>query len=260
MNLRDLQLRIFASVADPTPPNEALVRTARELVGDGRRTREAQLATYREQYWLRHHGSLVEDFPTVRALLGESRFSEVARAFLVAHPPISPLLGEASRPFPSYLKDTENELLADAARLDFAIIEAGLAADAAPVSVERITQIAEADWPLATLRLHPALRLLSLSHKLDTYRASVMAGSPGELENASAFIVVERRSNGDVYLEPAGEGEIRLLELLHRGTALGEATAQIDDPDPPLAAWFQRWMSRGWIVGIELPTDREGRT
>ena len=130
--------------------------------------------------------------------------------------------------------------------------------------LEKVTSAAgEDDWPRARFRFHPALECLSLSSKLTQYRAQVLARTSAALtddtsheqlvlENGALFVAVERRASGAVFFEELTEDEHTVLSRLRSGMTLGEACAKITEGDPPLAEWFQRWMSHGWIVAIEI--------
>jgi hypothetical protein len=54
-----------------------------------RTTPVERLEIYREQFWLRHRSSLVEDFPGVSGILGRRAWAALIEGYLEAHPPHS---------------------------------------------------------------------------------------------------------------------------------------------------------------------------
>src|ERR1019366_3146332 len=73
-----------AAKADP-----ARSREADQWVAPGGRglAPADRLDIYRDQYWLRHVGNLVDDFPTLEWIVGAPAFRALASRYLTAHPP-----------------------------------------------------------------------------------------------------------------------------------------------------------------------------
>ena len=82
MNLAELQRAMAAAVMTPLTPDEEMRavapdgRAMTEVAGsfiapNSRLTAFERLELYNRQYWLRVLGSLAEDFPAVRAVVGE---------------------------------------------------------------------------------------------------------------------------------------------------------------------------------------------
>src|SRR5690349_19816708 len=76
--------------ASPMPDDPALAASASAVVtGNDRLSPAEQVDIYRRQFWLRHCGVLLEDFPGLAHLLGEGGFDGFCRGYLAAHPPAS---------------------------------------------------------------------------------------------------------------------------------------------------------------------------
>jgi hypothetical protein len=58
------------------------------------------LEIHREQFWLRHTSSLVEDFPDVSGILGQDAWATLIECYLEAHPPRSCTLRYLGLHFP----------------------------------------------------------------------------------------------------------------------------------------------------------------
>lgn len=104
--------------------------------------------------------ALVRRFPVVERLVGPAFFAAMARVFVAAHPPRTPVLLRYGDAFPGFLAGfppvAHLPYLADVARLELARGAAYHAADAAPLDPEALRTAG----PRTRLRLHPSLRLL----------------------------------------------------------------------------------------------------
>lgn len=114
--------------------------------------------------------SLVDSFPTLVRLLGEDYFRAVAREFVQANPPRSPVMAEYGTQLPSYLKGflplEKLPYLADVARLELARIACFHAADSATLSAEDFTSLSIEALLSATFVLNPSLRLVVSEHPI----------------------------------------------------------------------------------------------
>jgi len=263
MSLASLQekLTTFARQKEPIPDDEASRAFASSIAtGNPRMTPAAQVDVYREQFFLRHVGSLREDFPTVERLLGADAFEAMCAAYLTAMPPTSFALRDASDRMANFLAThapySEDALLRDCAAVEWAFIEAFDAADAPPLDVAVLATIDEDAWDRAKLHFHPSLRFLALSYPAHTYRTAVRGDRETARPEAKAVNVVTFRASDDTLrwmeVEPAA---FALLGALASGKMLGEAgedAAKIDpDVGEKIGAWFQSWTANGWISRIE---------
>ena len=93
MNLEQLQRAVFEVTRQPLTPSERMRprlpdgRSVREIANalikpNDRMTSFERLQVYNQQYWFRIMGSLSEDFPGLRSLIGERKFEKLAVAYL----------------------------------------------------------------------------------------------------------------------------------------------------------------------------------
>src|SRR5215831_7086406 len=93
MNLAELQRAMFDVIRQPLTPSEKM----RAQTVDGRRIKEIadaiikpndrltsfeRLEIYNRVYWFRILSALAEDFPGLRAVIGERRFEKMSVAYL----------------------------------------------------------------------------------------------------------------------------------------------------------------------------------
>src|SRR5215471_13420284 len=97
MNLEEMQRAVFDVLRQPLTPSENM----RSRTLDGRPIQEIaqsvikpndrltsfeRLEIYNRQYWFRILGALAEDFPGLRAIIGEKQFEKLSVAYLVDCP------------------------------------------------------------------------------------------------------------------------------------------------------------------------------
>lgn len=115
-------------------------------------TRENALAALRAAY------------PVLERLVGEDYFGQLALDYCERFPSPSGNLHYLGERLPAYLaqrfEDTEYRYFPDVARLEWAYQEVLVAADHAPLDVDRLRLFAPADYPRLVFRLHPAARLV----------------------------------------------------------------------------------------------------
>ncbi len=273
-DLADLQRFVSDAVRGTTVVrgDPALLATAETLISPSPRgmTSHERLEVYREQFWLRHLASIDEDFPTLTWVLGgHDAFRELATEYLRACPPRTWDLQRLGVDLPAYLAGhprwADDALACDAARLDWAFMEAFDAPDSPPFDARVLASTPEDAWPSARIDLHASLRLLSLGHPVHELRDSLREGAAIERPRPSPTHLVVHRDAGCflrvVAVEPLA---FELLETLRGGAPLGEAceaTARTSQRDPQeigerLGGWFQQWTAGGWIRGVRIATQR----
>src|ERR1700739_1541018 len=97
MNLLNIQRRMARAVMTPLTPSarmratapdgRSLRKVAAEIIKpNDRLTSFERLEIYNRQYWFRVLSGFAEDFPGLRAVLGERRFDALAKAYLIDCP------------------------------------------------------------------------------------------------------------------------------------------------------------------------------
>ena len=97
MRLASLQKAVARAVMQPLTQNERMQRVApggermhtyaaRYIKPNDRLSSFDRLEIYNRQYWFRVLGGMAEDFPGLRAVLGEQRFESMCKAYLTECP------------------------------------------------------------------------------------------------------------------------------------------------------------------------------
>jgi hypothetical protein len=252
------------------PQSEAISAEARDrLTGNARLSPVEQLEIYREQFWLRHTASLVEDFPGVGGILGQAEWEKLVESYLVAQSPRAWTLRELGRHFPDHVASQRDlphhALCRDMARLEWCFIELFDAADRPPLDFARIASLPPDTLETGQIVLSPALALLEVGYPVADLRLELMAARASSRVEPVAIpepqpqcLVLYRGGDLRLYHRPVGPEALALLAALQRGLslvaacehALEQAPAHAERLQRNVGTWFQQWAKRGWIVDV----------
>jgi hypothetical protein len=252
--------------------NEAAVRFADEHIGGNDRLSPVeQLEIYREQFWLRHTESLVEDFPGLGGILGQAAWDELVWAYLVEVPPASHDLGELGAGLAAFIATREGleqrALLHDMASLEYSHVAVFGAPDRPKLDPQKLAEIPDDAWEHARLLLDPALRVhrfiypvVALRRRLAVARdeAEPSEAVPLPEPEAEPKCVAVHRRDRLIYHDELEPLAFALLTTLMSGQALGvacETAAQqagvaVEALGEHLGRWFQEWAGRGYVVDV----------
>jgi hypothetical protein len=222
-----------------------------------------QLEIYREQFWLRHTTSLLEDFPGVSGILGQADWERLAEHYLREVVPDSYTLRDLGSRLPQVIDQAmwlpHQALCLDMARLELAYVEVFDAPSSPPLAPERLSHLAEEELLRARLVIAPSVRLLSVSYPVADLRRALRA------EGDEAVAIPEARSQNLVVYRrelrlwdmPVSSVAFAFLTGLARGVPLGtaaEAAAVTAEAEAELGqnigAWFREWASKGLISDV----------
>ena len=195
------------------------------------------LEAYRRNVFANLHDALASTYPVVRRLVGEPFFREAVRCCARAHPSTSGDLHEYGEDFAAFLATYPHAnglpYLADVARLEWAVHESFMAADAAGLDFTRLAQVDPECYPRLRLRLHPAVRMVGSEHPVLAIWDANQSDRDGTLEGGTGAQRVLVRRDGEV-ARPTSitEQEFGLLRALEAGATLEDAG------DPRLLARF----------------------
>ena len=158
MKLLALQRQVARAVMTPltrtermrrvAPDGRNLAAVARKIIKpNDRLTSFERLEIYNRQYWFRVLDAFSEDFPGLRAILGDRRFDAVARAYLTDCPSRSFTMRDLGsrleswlRQHPEYARDRQ-QLALDMVRLEWAEIETFDSAALPPITAESLSRV-----------------------------------------------------------------------------------------------------------------------
>jgi hypothetical protein len=240
-----------AALLDPEQPVPAGV-TSHTSAMPARR-----FAVYRNNVVVGLARALATRFPAVERIVGEEFFAAMARVFVIAHPPLSPLLMKYGDAFPDFIDGfapaAQLSYLADVARLEAARTRAYHAADAEPLDPAQLQAIEPEALGGVSFLLHPSTEIIRSAHPIVT----IWAMNAGETElgaiedwrSEDALIV---RPHLDVEVRALPAGGAAFLDALRAGRPLAEAVdiATAESAQFDLAANLAGLIGSGLIVAI----------
>ena len=215
----DAFARALSDPARPVPPQTA----GREGRPDARR-----FAVYRNNVAVGLIGAIEARYPIVRRLVGEAFFRAMARAFVAAEKPRTPVLIHYGADFPDFVAGFEPAraiaYLCDVARLENAWVEAYHAAEAAALALAALGEIEPGDFGALRFSPHPAARLLRFSHPAASiWAAHQGTDEPRPPETWRAEEALISRPEADVLVRVLPPGGYEFARALFAGATLGEA-------------------------------------
>ncbi len=267
-----LQTRIAAFLRrrrDLATDDEARRFAETHLTGSARLSPVEQLEIYREQFYLRHTASLVEDFPGVGGILGQADWDRLVWDFLATSAPTSYDLAELGAGLADFAGTRdwlpERDLVVEMARFEYAHLEVFAAPDSAPLDPAKLAAVPEDAWERARLQPDTGLRLLALEYPVVELRTRLIQArddgtdAPPLPAPKRVFLAVHRRNLG-VFHDELEPDAFVLLEHVARGEPLGlacESAARdtgvsVESLGAKLERWFAEWSGRGYVVDVVL--------
>ncbi len=241
-----------------------------------------RLEIYSRGYWFRVLDSFYDDYPGLRAILGDERFLKLATAYLAKHPSSSFTLRNLGSRLVEFMEaeprllGRRRRLALDMARFEWAQIVAFDEARRRPITTD---QLLDADPAELRLGLQPYLCLLKLGYGVDEFLLAVKADEEGSLRGDASNAVDSapeiRRKKRHVRLPAAEEVYLAvhrhdnmlyhkrlekpafvLLSALGSGAPIQEAIgaaveacpeAELDWP-AAIRDWFDNWSYLGWLT------------
>ena len=138
---------------------------ARLAIVAGKLDPQTRVAIYRGNILANYRKVLAASYPVVRRLVGSPFFDTATDRFVLGHPSrhgdVNHYGGDYAVFLASYPPARELSYLADVARLEWAIDQANIAADAAPLDVAALATVAPDALAELRFSLHPAARLIA---------------------------------------------------------------------------------------------------
>ena len=242
-----------AALGDASAATPAMTR-GRKGAPDARR-----FAVYRNNVAVGLIGALEARYPVSRRIAGDDLFRAMARAFVLANKPRSPVVIAYGEDFPefaaNFLEAPESGAglsgLADIARLENAWVEAYHAEDASVATVGDLAALSPDCVPGTRIAFHPAARLLRFATPAASVWASAQSsnGPAAPIEEIGEDALITR-PDCDVrarVLPPLGyDFALRLRE----GATLIEAAAALNDPAFDFGAHLVGLLESGAVARV----------
>lgn len=254
----------------PTP------KVAEEFIKpNDRLTSFERLEIYNRQYWLRLKDCFYDDYPGLRAVLGDECFEKLTLAYLKENPSQSFTLRNLGRGLIEFLGKAPRwmppprALALDMARLEWAHIEAFDNETKPPLEIDSLLGVDPAE---IHLQLQPHLTVLQLGYAVDEFLIKIKQGERlrSEASNAmeqqrsrrrtrlkrdlkpkTVFLAVHRHQD-TVYYKRLDAGQFQLLSAFKANASLEEACGNLGESDAnKVQSWFQSWAALGWFCQLQ---------
>jgi hypothetical protein len=253
----DCRAAFAAALLDPdreTPPG---------VVGPNGKASGKRYDVYRNNVTVSLIDALAAIYPAVQRITGIDFFRAMARFYVRAEPPTSPLLFEYGREFPAFIARYEHAQampwLADTARIERAWLDAYHSADAEPLSPDAIARVAPDRLADLVFKAHPSTGIVCSRFAAVTIFAANRADAPvGSIDASNPGDALITRPGLDVMVRHLPPGGATFLAALMAGRPLGEAAAAALQASPSfdLASNIAGMIQAGVFVAVSVGEDR----
>jgi hypothetical protein len=253
MSFQATQTEFAAALLDPARPLPGALTSHSSTLPAKR------FAVYRNNVVFGLVKGLRARFPVVERIVGEEFFAGMARLFVTAHPPRSPLLMRYGDEFADFIcgfaPAAELAYLPDVARLEAARTRAYHAADAERLDPASLRKLDPQALERLRVDLHPSLETLRSRFPVVTIWAMNSGEAElGPIDESEAQDALILRPETEVVLRLLPPGGAAFLGALRGGATLAQAVslAMTDDPRFDLAANLAGLIGSGALAGIAV--------
>ena len=222
-----------------------------------------QLGVYVNAYRYRLNDVVAEDYPVLKAYLGEKRFNALIWDFVNSETSTHFNIGRFALKLPGYVASAlpKNTFAYELCQLETAISQLTDPQESMPLTPEHLTGMTPE--VLMESRLYPrkALQLFAFDYPVNAYYRAVMDdASPPKPRSKKTYLAVFRHE--DVIWRMDLEAlEYNLLSRLFAGESVGQALAELEDSAAEkLSDYFSRWMRNGLLAASESPNEQTKRS
>lgn len=253
-SLADVQAEFSAALRDPKAAMPG------DVTGPDGTPAPRRFAVYRNNVIVGLVNAVSGSFPAVKQIVGEEFFDALARAYVTAEPPRSPVLMEYGGSFPDFIAGfapaASLPYLPDVARIERAWREAYHAAEAVALSPRDLAGVREEDLERLVLKLHPSLRILKSDYpvlKIWRMNTSDEPIVPVDFSVGGEDTLIVR-PEAEVIVRRLPAGGYAFVEAFAAGKTLGEAAAAgiAADDGFDLSANIAGLIDSGAVVGYSI--------
>ncbi len=217
-----------------------------------------RLQIYSYECSARFESVLAEDFPRVKALLGENRFGLLVRGYLEDYPSRSANLYDFGFHLSKFLSDYPDDqmpFLSDVAAMEWAECEAWLTTEGSFLQADGLARLLNHDPDSLYLVPSASLRLCELSWPVETlWEVSVEQGAslpPSWIPDSHTVTVHWAFDGTRVKRIPIAEK--RVLQAMVRGESLSRVAEQgAELGEEGFGKTLQKWVCDRVIIGAEI--------
>lgn len=224
---------------------------------------QEQLRVYVNAYRYRLHDVVAEDYPVLKAYLGEAAFNALIHRFIDEARPEHFNIGRFALKLPDFVRQALPE---DGFAQEICVLETHitqLADRAETLPLESSHLLGMTPERLMESRLYPRISLALLSFRYpvnDYYRRVMEDEAPLKPAENPCFLAVFRHEDVMWRMELDAQ-EFTLLSRLFDGFTVAEALEQVEESAAEqLSEWFARWMRNGLLAAYDYTPTYQDRS
>lgn len=229
-----------------------------------------RIEIYNQQYWWRLLNTMQTNFPLVTRLFGASSFNNtIAVPFLVKYPPNHWSISYLGNRLPQWIqeeyRDTDKQLVYDAAYLDYIFAESFLADQLPFLDFNSLAQQDPDALLKKPFRLQPHFFLIQFDYDMPAFRELMVKEDedywiehpfPELKKDKTYFFAIFRNLKNNISWKAIEKEEFMLLGQFKDGISIEAACDWIEVQEPAvqqimeskLQQWLQDWTKYGWLT------------
>jgi hypothetical protein len=192
-----------------------------------------RLDVYREGYYLRLIDILIMDFETLKKMLGDELFDQLARQYIDTYSSNHFSVRYFGRHFAKFLESNASvaPIYSEMAKFEWALSSAHDAQDAPHLSVDDISKISPELWAEMRFALHPSIELLPFfSNAPEIWRNIDAGGEVAEVKYQSEpHYWLVWRFNLQTFFIPLNQPELVMLQSIQTGKTFSAVCEDLCD-------------------------------
>ncbi|WP_424195733.1 putative DNA-binding domain-containing protein [Ampullimonas aquatilis] len=174
--------------------------------------------------------ALRDNYPILHKVVGDDAFSEIAHAYLAAHPSQHPSIRWFGHLLSEFLSSHENLIphpaIVDLVRMEWAVRSAFDGADAPLLNAATLAQLAPEQWADLPLRLHPTAHILSVDWQVEPIWQTLTKDEAAEVTPPAPLVhdMLIWRKELVCYWRSLDNMEARLLESIKMGNTKADVS------------------------------------
>ncbi len=214
---------------------------------------DQRIQLYRNNFYISLSEILSGVFPVTHALVGDTFFAQLCKAFIRQHPPAEGSVTHYGADLPDFIaclsQAESTPYLADVARLEWAYAKVNEYWKVEmPFPFEKLALVVPEEWPNILFKLAKNVHLICSDFAV----LDIVNGVRNDcLEDVVVAIpqqiIISGAANQEIQCQAVSPPEYAFLEAITRGIALGETS-----PPPDFEAFLQNMIIKGVIDDFEM--------
>lgn len=245
-----------------------------EIISTEKASAKLRLDVYQNAYYIRLIEILAINYPVLKKILTEEKFSKVMTDYINAYPSTHFSIRIFGRNLSKFLRTYTHveSYLADLADFEWNLSDVLEAKDAPTLTIEEMSAIAPDQWAMLGFSLHPSVVLLPLHYdapelwktlRTDDADVEKIKQTPVDRTDQSCYWMIWR-CNYEAYFAPLNAEQLHMIQAIQAGKAFGEICEELceyldeEEVIQFAAGNLRSWVGDGVLCEIPSPCKGEG--